>query len=79
MRPIIGMSFRCSMAACIRARLEVSGSCTITSGSSSKVMKLMRSFGLSKQRREGRREGGRGRDGEGEEARELRIVVANSL
>ena len=63
MRPIIGMSFRCSMAACIRARLEVSGSCTITSGSSSKVMKLTRRFGLSEQRREGRREGGRNREG----------------
>ena len=61
MCPIIAMSLRDSIAACIAVRLEVSGSCTITSGSSSNVMKLMRSFGLSGGRRKGEVGGGRGR------------------
>ena len=52
--PLVEMFFRCSMAACICMRLEVSASCTTTSCSSSKVMTLIRSFGLSEQRREGR-------------------------
>ena len=46
------------MAACICARFEVSGSFINTSCGSSKVMKLMRSFGLDKQRREEGRKGG---------------------
>ena len=53
------------MAACISARFEVSGSCKNTSGMSSKVMKLMRNFGLVPQRREGK-EGRAGRKGERE-------------
>ena len=43
------------MAACISVRFEVSGNCTNTSGMSSKVMKLMRNFGLIPQMREGKK------------------------
>ena len=59
------------MAACISVRFEVSGNCTTTSGMSSKVMKLMRNFGLIPQRREGMKgKKGGGRKGE----RERRVV-----
>ena len=55
------------MAACIFVRFEVSGSSKITSGTSSKVMKLMRNFGLIPQRREGMKgKKGGGRKGERE-------------
>ena len=64
--PIGTISFRCSMAACISVRFEVSGSCKNTSGMSSKVMKLMRNFGLIPQRREGKKGRAGGRKGERE-------------